>query len=116
MIDIILASASPRRHELLAGLGIHFTVNVRSIDECYPPTMPTQQIAEYLAAQKCVPFLPIAPKQLVITADTLVFVDDLVLGKPDNKTHAAQMLRQLSGRAHTVITGVCLATQSGQDF
>jgi len=109
---IILASNSPRRRELLAGLGIDFTVKVISgIDESWPHDLKGQDIPLYISREKAVPYKPlIAPDELVITADTIVYVDGNVLGKPRDKADAQRMLHLISGRWHEVITGVTLMT------
>lgn len=105
---IILASNSPRRQELFKNLGIPFQVQVKETEELYPADMPATEVAKYLAEKKAEAFLPFLKDELVITADTTVVVDDNILNKPANADEAFAMLRQLSGRAHQVITGVCL--------
>ena len=109
---IILASNSPRRRELLAGLDLDFEVRVLpGIDESYPATLPVMETAEYIASKKAEAYRQqMADDELVITADTVVIVDDEVLGKPADAAEAALMLRKLSGRSHQVVTGVCLTT------
>ena len=109
---IILASNSPRRRELLAGLGIEFEVRVLpGIDESYPASMPAAETAEYIAGKKAAAYRQVmADDELVIPADTVVIVGDEVLGKPADTQMAAQMLRKLSGRTHQVMTGVCMTT------
>lgn len=109
---IILASNSPRRRELLAGLGLDFTVKVISgIDESWPHSLKGEEIPLYISREKATPYRPlIGPDELVITADTIVYVDGEVLGKPADKTDACRMLRLISGRWHEVITGVTLMT------
>ena len=109
---IILASNSPRRRELLAGLGIDFTVKVISgIDESWPHNLKGQDIPLYISREKAAPYKPlIATDELVITADTIVYVDGNVLGKPRDKADAQRMLHLISGRWHEVITGVTLMT------
>jgi septum formation protein len=109
---IILASNSPRRRELLAGLGIEFEVRVLpGIDESYPASMPAAETAEYIAGKKAAAYRQVmADDEIVITADTVVIVGDEVLGKPADTQMAAQMLRKLSGRTHQVMTGVCMTT------
>ena len=109
--DITLGSQSPRRKELFAGLNIPFSVEVREVDETYPASMNTTEIPEYLAVLKSVPFKSdLGEKRLIITADTIVLIDGQVLGKPNDYEHAFEMLRILSGKKHTVITGVCLTS------
>ena len=109
---IILASNSPRRRELLAGLGIHFDVRVLPhIDESYPADLPALETAEYIARKKAIAYkATMQPGELVITADTVVIVDTQVLGKPTDAADAARMLRLLSNRTHQVVTGVGLLT------
>lgn len=109
---IILASNSPRRRELLAGLGLDFTVKVISgIDESWPHSLKGEDIPLYISREKAAPYKPlIGPDELVITADTIVYVDGEVLGKPHDKADARRMLRLISGRWHEVITGVTLMT------
>ena len=115
MVDyrIILASNSPRRRELLAGLGLEFEVRVlQGIDESYPATMPALETAEYIAAKKAAAYQSqMADDELIITADTVVIVGDEVLGKPADADEARAMLLKLSGRTHQVVTGVCLTTR-----
>ena len=109
---IILASNSPRRRELLGGLGIDFTVKVISgIDESWPRDLKGEEIPLYISREKAEPYKAlIKPDELVITADTIVYVDGEVLGKPRDKADAERMLHLISGRWHEVITGVTLMT------
>ena len=109
---IILASNSPRRRELLGGLGLDFTVKVISgIDESWPHDLKGEDIPLYISREKAAPYKSlIGPDELVITADTIVYVDGEVLGKPHDKADACRMLHLISGRWHEVITGVTLMT------
>ena len=109
---LILASNSPRRKELLAGLGVPFEVRVlQDIDEHYPESLPVNEVARYIAKEKADAYRRIvAPDELIITADTVVIVGDEILGKPMDEADAVRMLRLLSGRTHQVTTGVCLLT------
>ena len=111
-LKIVLASNSPRRRELLAGLGLDFQVRVLpDIDESYPSTLPALETAEFIALKKAAAYQTVmAPDELVITADTVVIVGDEVLGKPADAAEARLMLGKLSGRTHQVVTGVCLTT------
>jgi len=112
---IILASKSPRRKELLAGLNLPFEVIVHEVDEIFPDDLPMEEIPVYLAKLKAKPFInELECDTLVITADTIVWIDGVVLGKPNDYEHAAEMLRQLSGKKHVVVTGVCLTTNEKQ--
>ena len=110
---IVLASNSPRRRELLAGLGIEFEVRtLAGIDESYPSTLPALDTAEYIAGKKAAAYQQtMADDELIITADTVVIVGDEVLGKPADEAEAREMLLKLSGRTHQVVTGVCLSTR-----
>lgn len=109
---IILASNSPRRRELLSGLGVDYEVKiVLGIDETYPESLNGEEIPVYIAQEKANAYrASLQLDELVITADTIVYVDGMVLGKPVDEADACRMLRMLSGRTHQVITGVCLTT------
>jgi len=108
-----LASASPRRRELLKGLDIAFTVEPGKDErEAYSADLPHHAIPEFLARHKSETFhRPLAQGEVLITADTLVFLDEQILGKPRDRDEAAAMLLALSGRTHTVTTGVALRTR-----
>ena len=113
--QIILGSQSPRRKELLQHLNVNFKQEVRSIDETYPSDILIEDIAVYLAQQKGKAFVnDIQPNQLVITADTIVSVDQKVLEKAKNEEEAKRMINSLSGKVHTVYSGVAITTSSGQ--
>lgn len=113
---IILASNSPRRRELLSGLGVDYEVQtLPGVDESYPDTLSGEDIPVYISREKAAAYLPsIAPDELIITADTIVWLDGRVLGKPADEADACRMLRELSGRTHQVITGVTLSTAAFQ--
>ena len=113
---VLLASNSPRREELLRGIDIDFEVKVLPyIDESYPDNIPSEEIAEFVAIKKAKPYAAsLHEDELLLTADTIVLLEDTVLGKPANKKEAKQMLRQLSGKTHRVITGVCLTSTKKQ--
>lgn len=108
-----LASASPRRRELLKGLDIDFTVEPgKDEKEAYSEGMPHTEIPEFLARHKSESFhRELVPHEVLITADTLVFLDEKILGKPHSPEEARQMLRALSGHTHTVTTGMALRTR-----
>ena len=113
-MPLILSSNSPRRKELLAGLDIPFEVRViEDIDESYPDTLPTGEIAEYIAKKKAAAY-EVGNDEVLITADTIVVLDNQILGKPADAEEAKQMLRSLSGKTHHVITGVCLKSRDQQ--
>lgn len=105
---IILASKSPRRQELLRLMDIDFRIVLKEVDESYPENLQPEQIAIYIAEKKAKAFDEAFDMEIVLTADTIVCIDDLILGKPENEEHAVEMLQLLSGRMHRVITGVCL--------
>ena len=110
---IILGSASPRRKELLSGLGIDFTVQSIDVEETYPDYLRGVQIPVYLAEKKANAFADhLADNTILITADTIVLLDEQVLGKPVDREDARRILNSLSGRNHLVITGVCIRNAS----
>ena len=113
---VILASNSPRRKELLAGLDLQFEVRVlQDIDESYPNDLPTLKIAEFISKKKADAYIgTMATDELVITADTVVILGDEVMGKPHDEADAKRMLGELSGRTHQVATGVTLSTNERQ--
>jgi nucleoside triphosphate pyrophosphatase len=105
---LVLASASPRRQELLRNAGIGYTVHVTNISELPQPGESGRDCAERLAREKARAAVSHWPDAFVLGADTVVFVDGKILGKPRDAEDAARMLRMLSGRTHQVITGICL--------
>lgn len=113
---ILLASASPRRRELLERLSVDFEIAVGwEVDESYPDEMPVDDVAAYLSRKKADAYkIDIADDELVITADTVVINNGAVLGKPQSATEAIEMLRSLSGHTHKVITGVTITTRQKQ--
>ena len=130
---IILASNSPRRRELLAGLDVNFEVKVlNGIDESYPDDLDAYQVAEFIAQKKAEAYRSLlneeessAEENLILTADTVVIAPaaneqndqegkGIILGKPKTADDAVRMLRMLSGKTHHVVTGVCLTTKEGQ--
>ncbi|WP_281644772.1 Maf-like protein [Bacteroides zoogleoformans] len=113
---IILASNSPRRKELLSGLGVEYEVRtLPDVDESYPETLKGTAIPLYISEEKADAYRGMMqPNELMITADTIVWLDEKVLGKPRNRKDAMQMLRAMSGRSHEVFTGVCLTTTEWQ--
>jgi septum formation protein len=115
-LQLILASASPRRQYLLKELGLDFEILIPQVKENYPPGMSPDQIAVFLAELKAGSFPPslFHENTIVITADTIVSIEDGILGKPKNYGEAVCMLEKLSGRKHDVITAVCLTSKSRQ--
>ncbi|MGN0033682.1 MAG: Maf family nucleotide pyrophosphatase [Candidatus Limimorpha sp.] len=110
--NIVLASKSPRRQELLRGIGVDFTVLTKEVEESYPDSIHLRDVAPFLSLKKARAFeesvLP--DNYLVITADTVVIVENEILGKPKDKDGAVRMLESLSGKAHEVVTGVTIRT------
>ena len=116
MKKIILSSNSPRRRELLAGLDIPFEVKVlEGIDESYPENLPVEEIPQYIAKEKADAY-QVADDEIVLTADTVVVLGSEILGKPVDDADARRMLRELSGKTHRVITGVCLTSTERQSL
>lgn len=113
---IILASNSPRRKELLSGLDLEYEVHVLpEVDESYPEEMAKEDVAQYIAEKKANGYLGLlTDDNMVITADTVVLLEDEIYGKPSDEENAKQMLRDLSGKTHKVISGVCLTTKVKQ--
>ena len=109
---IVLASNSPRRKELLSGLGIQYEVKtLPDIDESYPEGLDGMEIPAFIARSKADAYRSVMQAdELIITADTIVWLDGKVMGKPRDAEEAREMLRALSGQTHQVITGVCLTT------
>ena len=109
--QLILGSKSPRRQELIQGLGLQYKVRTLDTDESYPESLKPQQIASFLAEIKAKALLDtLEPNELLLTSDTVVITDSEVLGKPENQEQAKKMIAMLSGKTHQVITGVHLAT------
>lgn len=111
---LILASRSPRRRELMKGAGLEFGLaDGYEVEECYPSGMEARKVPEYLARLKSRAYPePLAPDEILITADTVVILDGEIIGKPTDRNDAVAMLGKLSGREHVVITGVCIRSDS----
>lgn len=113
-LKIILASASPRRKELLAGLDLDFKVKViKGVSESYPESLRAEEVPQYISREKAAAY-QVADDELLLTADTVVVVDNTILGKPHDADDARRMLRLISGRTHQVVTGVTLTTAKAQ--
>ena len=118
MPRFILASQSPRRQDLLKTVGLDFDVVVSSSDESYPETMPIQEVPAFIAKNKAIAVArilaenPLAENTCIIAADTVVVLDNMVMGKPADRKDAILSLTKLSGNTHEVITGVCLYYQN----
>lgn len=113
---IILASNSPRRKELLSGLDIKYETRIiPDVDESYPNSLSLEMVAAYLAEKKASAYqIELKDDELLITADTVVLLEDMILGKPANEYESASMLKTLSGKTHKVITAVCLTSTKKQ--
>lgn len=109
-LDIILASRSSRRHALLRQLDISFRMTPLDVDETFPAGLEIEKVAEHISKvkAKAFPTEKIKPNTIVITADTIVSVDNIILGKPQDEKDAKNMLKMLSGRSHLVVTGVTI--------
>ncbi len=104
---IILGSKSPRRQELLSGLGLSFEIRTKSIDEDFPNTIDPSNVAPFLAQKKAKAF-ELSIDEILITSDTTVLLTDCILNKPQNTEEAIEMLLSLSSKTHQVCTGVCI--------
>jgi septum formation protein len=115
-VKLILASNSPRRRQLLTDLGLRYSIRLVDVDEEFPAHLRRAEVAEYLAARKASAYVAtLAPDEVVLTADTIVCLDDDVLNKPADVAEATAMLTRLQGRAHEVFTGVCLRAGDGRE-
>lgn len=112
--NIILASGSPRRQQFFKELDIPFTVQLRPVDEVYPPHLKGKEISEYLSVLKAEAFSDLKENDILITGDTIVIHNERYLGKPKDAADAFQMLQSLSGRAHEVISSVCFTSAERQ--
>ena len=113
--NIILASTSPRRSQLLKEAGFQFEVKTKDVEETYPPELPIDEVAGFLARKKATAAQDfIQNDEIIIAADSVVILDGVIYGKPRDYDDAFQMLRKLSGQLHRVITGVCLLSSSNE--
>jgi septum formation protein len=113
--EIILASKSPRRQQLLKDLGLNFTIITKDVDEVYPPHLKKEEVALFLSKLKADAFTPeLKQNQLVITSDTIVCLEDKIIGKPKDRDDAFNMLSDLSGKMHEVVTAVTLTSLEKQ--
>jgi septum formation protein len=110
---LILGSKSPRRQALIGELGLPVEIRTEEVEEIYPDSLAPEDVPEYLAKLKAQPLVKtINDDEILVTSDTIVILDGAVIGKPKDRNHSIQMLRNLSGKTHTVITGVNLATKT----
>jgi len=111
--NFILASKSPRRQQLLESLGLTFSIRLKEVEEVYPEGLRKEEVPVYLAELKAQAFInELAENEIVITADTVVCLENEILGKPNDYKEAFSMLTNLSGKEHQVITGVCLTSKN----
>lgn len=111
--NIILASNSPRRKQLLNELGLDFKVRtIKGLEELYPETLNTEKVAEYLAIEKNKPYREKFKNEIIITADTVVIFSDKILGKPKDSKEAKKTLQLLSGKIHSVMSAVCISDEN----
>lgn len=108
MMKILLASNSPRRKELLTSLSLEFETVKVDCDEIYPEDLEVEKIAEYLSELKSNAYQNLAENEILITADTIVAIENEILGKPKDENDGKEMLRKLSGKTHQVLTGITL--------
>ena len=108
---LILASNSPRRKQFLTDLGLSFEVKPSNADESYPENLIHSQITDYIAIAKADFFIDLDENEIVITSDTLVWNNGIILGKPENKEQAFQIIKSLSNKTHEVISSVCLKSK-----
>ena len=112
--NIILASGSPRRQELFKELGLDFSIQAKAVEEIYPSTLKAAEITNYLAELKAAAFTELSENDIIITSDTIVWLNDKAIEKPTNKQHAIEMLQEISGKCHEVITSICIKTITSQ--
>lgn len=103
---VILASGSPRRHQFFKDLDIPFVVDIKQVEEVYPETLKGSEITDYLAILKSKAFTELAENEVLVTSDTIVWLEGKAIGKPKDYNDAFSMLKQLSGKAHKVFTSV----------
>ena len=111
---LILASKSPRRKQILVNAGFSFTIKEKEIEEIYPTNLPIKKIPTYLSELKATAFQDELKNELILTADTIVHIENQALGKPKNQQNAIEMLQLLSGKKHEVITGITLLTKENK--
>ncbi len=112
--NIILASGSPRRQAFFKELNLDFTIQVKTVDETYPSNLKRSEITDYLSQLKASVFLDLDENDILITSDTIVWKDEKALGKPKDFGEAKEMLQNLSGEMHEVITSVCFTSKEFQ--
>lgn len=114
MLKLILASQSPRRKQLMEAAELDFEIIIADVDETNPEGMPGEDVPVFLAKKKAAAIQHMVKDAIVIAADTVVLLDEQILGKPRDAVHAKETLNQLSGRTHLVVTGVCIQNADKQ--
>lgn len=112
---LLLASSSPRRQYLMREAGFEFTVEKPDVEEDFPDTLPVDQVAKYLATKKAEYFRPRLQNEIIVTADTVVIINNRILNKPQHRDEAISMLEELSGKTHRVMTGVCILSKEKEE-
>ena len=112
--NVILASGSPRRQQFFKELDLDFTIQVKEVEEIYPKELKSTEITDFLADLKSKPFTNLSENDLLITSDTIVWLDNKALGKPKNEEDAFSMLRALSGKKHEVVTSISIKNKHFQ--
>lgn len=112
---LLLASSSPRRQYLMLEAGFEFTVEKPDVEEDFPDTLPVDQVAKYLATKKAEYFRPRLQNEIIVTADTVVIINNRILNKPQHRDEAISMLEELSGKTHRVMTGVCILSKEKEE-
>lgn len=112
---LVLASSSPRRQYLMKAVGFEFTIEKPDVDETFPPELPVDQVARYLAAIKAEYFRPKMRDEVIVTADTVVILNNQILNKPADREDAISMLSALSGNTHRVMTGVSIISEAREE-
>jgi len=111
--NLILASKSPRRQQFLRDLGLDFSIRLKEIEEVYPENLQGVEITDYLAELKSHPFTNLKNNDILITSDTIVWLNNKAIGKPKDKQDAIAVFEKLSGKMHQVITSICIKTSNG---
>ncbi|MBL0743772.1 Maf family nucleotide pyrophosphatase [Chryseolinea lacunae] len=108
---LVLASSSPRRQYLMKEAGFTFTLEKPDVEETFPDSLPVEQVARYLAEKKAEYFRPTMKDEIIVTADTVVIINNTIINKPQDRAEAIGMLTMLSGKTHRVMTGVCIISK-----
>lgn len=112
---LILASSSPRRQYLMKEAGFVFRTEKPQVEESWPPDLPLNEVARYLAEKKAEYFRPFMKDEIIVAADTVVIIGEKIVNKPSDRSEAIEMLSLLSGQTHTVMTGVCIISREREE-